>query len=332
MKPRPSDLQRLLSDPPPSLRAALFFGPAEGLVRERAETLARAIVEDLGDPFRVCSLGADQIASDPARLVDEAAALSMLGGRRLVRVRGAGDALLAPFESLLASETAEALVVVEAGDLGTRAKLVKLFEGDERAAAIACYEEASEAIEDFVASLLRAANLPHDAGFVHELCARLPGDRRLIRGELDKLALFAHGEVNPDRAALIALVTPAEEMDLDALTDAVADGNLASADRALTELFEGGSAPVQILRILSNYLTRIEAELTGLSAGPGRPLPFHRKAALARQANRWTRESLSEAQARLIALERAVKRTGAPDELLTSRTVLTIAALARGRN
>ena len=57
------------------------------------------------------------MSGDPARLADEAAALSMLGGRRVVRVRNAGNGLGKLFEAFLESPIGDALVVVEAGDL-----------------------------------------------------------------------------------------------------------------------------------------------------------------------------------------------------------------------
>ena len=65
-----------------------------------------------------------------ARLADEAAAISMIGGRRVVRVRGAGNNLTELFEGFLESvaHAGDALVVVEAGDLSKGTGLRKLFE------------------------------------------------------------------------------------------------------------------------------------------------------------------------------------------------------------
>ena len=59
------------------------------------------MVPDLTDPFRVTDLDEQTLDSDPARLFDEAAAMSMLGGRRVVRVRGAGNGHAQLFERFL---------------------------------------------------------------------------------------------------------------------------------------------------------------------------------------------------------------------------------------
>ena len=95
----------------------LLYGPDEGLVRERADILARTVCADLSDPFRVADLSAAALAADPARLADEAAQLSLIGGRRVVRVHGAGDRLTGLFAGFLDDRPATRLIVVEAGDL-----------------------------------------------------------------------------------------------------------------------------------------------------------------------------------------------------------------------
>ena len=83
--------RRVRRQPPKKLTAALVFGPDQGLVRERADALAKTVVPDLNDPFRVAEIEKRRAGTDPARLFDEAAAISMIGGRRVVRVRGASN-------------------------------------------------------------------------------------------------------------------------------------------------------------------------------------------------------------------------------------------------
>jgi DNA polymerase-3 subunit delta len=136
-----SDADRYAAHPPKNLVAALVFGQDAGLVRERAETLMKTVVDDLNDAFRVADLDGDDLSSDPARLFDEAAAISMLGGRRVVRVRGAGNSLAKLFDSFLDEPKGDALVVVEGGDLAKGTGLRKVFEEADNAATIACYPD-----------------------------------------------------------------------------------------------------------------------------------------------------------------------------------------------
>src|SRR6516165_4076207 len=123
MKLAGSRIAAFLQRPDPDIRAVLIYGPDEGLVRERAAMIARTVCADLSDPFRISDLSAATLAADPARLADEAAQLSLIGGRRVVRVYGAGDTLAKLFGEFLKTVSGDALTVVEAGDLPSRSTL-----------------------------------------------------------------------------------------------------------------------------------------------------------------------------------------------------------------
>ena len=143
------DAESFAKTPPgPELRAVLVYGPDAGLVAERAKALAAGAAGDLDDPFRLIQLGAEQLAGDPARLADEAAALSFSGGRRVVWVRGAGDGLAGACKDFVAERPGEALVVLEAGDLPARSALRKLFESaGPGVAALPCYRDEARDLE-----------------------------------------------------------------------------------------------------------------------------------------------------------------------------------------
>ena len=79
--------------PPDDIRGLLIYGPDLGLVRERAETAAKAIAGSLSDPFNNVEFTPAALREEPSRLTDEACALSMMGGRRVVRLREATDAV-----------------------------------------------------------------------------------------------------------------------------------------------------------------------------------------------------------------------------------------------
>jgi DNA polymerase-3 subunit delta len=134
----PPRIASFLQPPDPETRAVLLYGPDDGLVRERAGMIARTICPDLNDPFRVADLGAAALAADPARLADETAQLSLTGGRRVVRVRGAGDPLAKLFTEFLKPSPGDAFVVVEAGELPSRSALRRAFEAARLAVAIGC--------------------------------------------------------------------------------------------------------------------------------------------------------------------------------------------------
>ena len=71
---------------PGACRVVVLFGDDHGTIRERSNTLLRAVAGTLDDPFRVTDLEKDGIG----RIVEEMASRSLTGGRRVVRVRDAG--------------------------------------------------------------------------------------------------------------------------------------------------------------------------------------------------------------------------------------------------
>ena len=108
------------------MRAILLHGDDHGLIRERATEAARATAGGLDDPFRVAVLGRE--AHD--RLEEEATALSLSGGRRVVWVRDGQDALHGTVARLLGARSGDpadsALILIEAPGLPSRGRLRSL--------------------------------------------------------------------------------------------------------------------------------------------------------------------------------------------------------------
>src|SRR2546423_13744131 len=79
-----SEADSFAARPDPSRAVVLVFGPDAGLVSERVDAIVRASVDDPNDPFSLVRLDGDAIASDPARLVDEATTVPLFGGGRAI--------------------------------------------------------------------------------------------------------------------------------------------------------------------------------------------------------------------------------------------------------
>jgi DNA polymerase-3 subunit delta len=183
-------IQQFLDSPAPDVRAVLLYGPDAGLVRERADGLVSGVAGDVGDPFRVAELSPDEIAKEPARLFDEAAAIAMTGGRRALRLRDPGDGLSDVFSRFLEDPPGDGLVVLEAGDLPPRSKLRKLFEAANRAAALPCYRDEGRDLEALVQDMAQKAGYRMTREARAYLVVNLGGDRALTRREMEKLLLY----------------------------------------------------------------------------------------------------------------------------------------------
>ena len=337
MKLARAQADRFVRAPGDGMRAALVYGPDAGLVNERALALVRAIAGDPPDPFRVVELAAARVEEDAAILADEAAAIAMTGGRRAVRIRGAGDRLGAVLAAFLEAPPGDGFVVVEAGELRPRSALRRAFEQARNGAALACYADDETALAAFARAALAELGVGIDDEAVRYLAGALGGDRQLNRRELEKLALYAGGEGSVDLEAARACVGDNAARTLEDLAFAAAAGEGAELDRALVRAFAVGATAVAVLRALASHLGRLQRAGALLDAGRPpeaamaalRPPPFFkRRDAFARQATRWPREGLREAIVLVSQAELHCKSTGLPDRAVCAHAAARVAALA----
>ncbi|MGE5478747.1 MAG: DNA polymerase III subunit delta [Bacteroidales bacterium] len=340
MKLTGAKAEAFLKAPDSNIRVVLVFGPDSGLVRERVTRLIKGVVADVGDPFRVAELTPAILKDDPARLADEAAAMALTGGRRVVVVRDAGDALSSLFQGFLANPMGDALVVVEAGDLGPRSSLRKLFEGADTGAALASYGDEGGSLAHVIQEELKTAGLTAEPDALSFLMDHLGGDRRLTRAELQKLALYM-GE--PGRVRLddvLACIGDTAALSMDDLALATADGDHATAQRVLDRLFREGTHAVAVLRALSRHFQRLHYAAGLMAQGKSAdqamgqlkpPVIFKATDRFRRQLGRWPADRVGRALELLIETEAECKTTGMPAEELCSRAVMQLARAAAAR-
>lgn len=339
MKIKPAAIPAFVKRPDPAARAVLIYGPDRGLARERLDALTRTVVADIADPFHVTELAAARVTEDPARLADEAAAQSLMGGRRVVRILDAGDALSRTLEAFLDDPPAgDALVLVLGGDLGPRSSLRKLFEQADVAAALPCYADDGRALEDVIRETLAPHGMTASRDAMAFLMAHLGGDRLLTRAELDKLITLkgAPGEISLADAA--ACVGDSAALGMDDLAMSVADGDDAQAQRVLDRLLRSGTGPIPVLRGVSRHFQRLHLAAGAVAAGRSpdqavsalRPPPIwkHRDRIMA-QVRRWDGARLGQALDLLLEAEGDCKGFGPPPEVVCSRVLLRLAQGAR---
>ncbi|HEY4114305.1 MAG TPA: DNA polymerase III subunit delta [Rhizomicrobium sp.] len=335
-----NEADRFVERPPKHIVAALVFGPDQGLVRERAEALAKAVVPDLNDAFRVADLSEQALNSDGARLADEAAAISMLGGRRVVRVRSAGNGLAKLFESFLDAPAGDALILVEGGDLAKSAALRKVFEQADNAAAIACYADTAQNLSEVVRRTLKGEGLSITEEALEDAVSRLGSDRGVTRRELEKLALYANGHSRVELADVRAVIGDEAEARTEEASDAAGEGDLKRLDRALERLWADDVSPAMLIRNgLSHFQRVLQVKLAHEKGEPvdsamkrGWPqIHFSRTASFKAQVSRWSEEKLLDACDLLLQTEEQTRTTGIPPEAVTGRCFFTIAAMARSR-
>ncbi len=327
-----------LKGPPSDIRAILFYGPDGGLARERMATAALTVVPALDDPFLVSEIAGDGLSDDPARLGDEAAAIAMTGGRRVVIVRDAAESASPALSAFLDAPVGDALVLVTAGDLGPRSKLRKAFEGAKIGAAIACYRDEGGDLSSLIAEGLRPLGVRIDRDAKDLLTEILGSDRAVSRSEIEKLALYAGPDGHLDRETVAVLIGDSSATALDDICFAVSDGRADLLERSLELLSDAGTPAVQILRAASNHVLRLhrvqDMAASGQDMGSAMaslkpPVFFKTRPRFESVVKRVPPAALTEALSVLMTAEAACKRTGAPDALLCDRALQQAAALCR---
>jgi len=337
-------LEEFLRASQPSKNLVLVYGPDQGLVRERGKVLAGKCVDDLKDPFSVCEFTGSQLKGDPASLPDAAMALSLTGDNRVIWVRDANDSLTDSLKSIETSNTEAWPIIVEAGELIPRSSLRKFFETSKNAAAIACYADEGRGLERVITETLSGEGLRASPEAIAYLGDVLGGDRLVIRGELEKLALYIKGK--DDGTTLVTgedvqvCIGDSSSAPLDNLVYAVGNGEQAAIDTALTRAFAEGLNAIAIVRAIQRHFHRLHlvkgqaeqgATIDAAISGLRPPVFFKWKDAFQRQARIWSLERIATVLELATECEMQCKSTGMPAEILCNRTLMRIAQGARSR-
>jgi DNA polymerase-3 subunit delta len=333
-----SEIEKYLARPDPARPIVLVFGPDAGLVRERAEALVRASIDDPKDPFQLARLDGDDLASEPTRLVEEANTIPLFGGRRAVWVK-AGSRNFAPaVEALVAAASPDCRVVIEAGDLKRTAPLRALCERAKNVVALPCYADTERDLVRLIDDELREAGLAISPEARAALVPLLGGDRLASRHEIAKLALFARGQEQVELDDVMAVVADASTLALDGLIDAAFAGRTNELEVQFGKARTAGTSPGTIVSTALRQVTQLHKARLAIEDGASvseatgviQPfVHFSRKVAVEAALRSWTSARLERAMAQLAeALLESRKQAGLAD-VIAQRTLLSLAVNAR---
>ncbi len=183
--------------------------------------------------------------------------MSLIGGRRVVRVHDATDRLTGLVAGFLDSAPGDGFIVAEAGELPGSSALRRVFDTSPRAVAIGCYPDTPRDRAAIIRDTLRAHRITASGEATQYLVEHLGSDRLLTRAELEKLTLYSgdgsHIELDDVRLSIgdsAALATD------DAIM-AAAEGDAARVDRVLDRVFQEGESAVSVVRAMLRHLQRL---------------------------------------------------------------------------
>ena len=321
-------IDAFLKNPHPA-RVVLFHGEDEGLVREHAACLVRNVAGGINDPFRVSEVERDGFATLP----DEVAAMSMTGGRRVVRVRDVTDGATTAVQKVLAAN-GPGLLVIEGAALGGKSKLKTLLDRSDQAGTVACYPMDARAVAQLSRMILAQDQISIDQDTLSWLSGHLGEDRGVTRSELEKLSLH----VGPGHAVQMidarACIGDLSGLSLEDALYAATDGSVVATDRALELAMSEGASPVAVIRAAMLHLQRFLRARTLMDDGVSSdeairslrpPVFFRREPIFSRSIRDWTLPPLAAALAKVWEAERACKQTGAQAETLCRNAIIGLA-------
>ncbi len=341
MKIEPRQVEAFLKKPDPGIRAVVIYGNDDGLIAERATRLARTVCEDLKDPFRVVDIGGDALKNDPARLADEFSAMSLMGGRRVIRVRPAGEESVEALENLVAAGAGDALIILEGGNLTPRSSLRTLAETEACLAAMPCYMDSAEALEGLVESAARTQGLTVEHDALEWIVQRLGGDRGQTRSEIDKLLLYKGSDSGKTITLedALAVLGDTASIGVDDVIAATFDGNVVTLDRALDRVFSEGGNAIQLVRAVQRYADQLDVVSAHAKGGSFEGAMFKARGVprggpvrqrFERHLRVWPLPRLNAALQEILRAEIECKSTGWPDETIARRLCFRLARSVRG--
>jgi DNA polymerase-3 subunit delta len=338
------DIERFLGSPPKEVRAALIYGRDRGQVRERADALAKKATANPDDPFDAALLTEADL-DDGGRLEGELSAISMMGGRRLIRLRLDSDKAAADktaAEALKAHADGafnpDAFFLVEAGELRRDSAIRKAAETAKAAAAIPCYEDEPGDLARLAREALAKDGVGLTPDALQAFVERMPKVRGVARQEIERLALYlgpgSGAQATIDQLDAFLGVEP--EASLSDSAAAAFGGRLGPAHAGLRRAFAEGESGPAAVRALGMYMGRLRRTLILSKSGAG--LQEAAKASgvfwraereFLRQARAWSLDAIELLQPEVLDADRRCKTAGSPDALIAERLFMTVAARAK---
>lgn len=341
MKANRQQIERALDAASGDVRLFLLYGPDEAGSLALAQRLERA----MGEGAERIDLDGATLKGDPARLSDEAAALSMFGDRRWIRIGGAGEESVPAVEALLSAAQAGNPVIAVAGAIRNTSKLAKLCLDHPAALAFASYAPDEREAAQIAAAHARDLGLRLSPDLARRIAELAGNDRAIMAGEIEKIALYLDAApdhpVEATQEAIDALSAEAVEADSAPLVNAVLGGDLDRLHHELAMLAASGTALASITRPLlgrAMLIVEIQAafEKTGsmdrAMESAGKAVFWKDKALVQKQARIWSGDATARLIQRLLAAERATRDSAGPGDVAVKQELLAVARqAARGR-
>ncbi|MGO8834224.1 MAG: DNA polymerase III subunit delta [Roseiarcus sp.] len=316
----------------------LVHGSDDGLIRERSKGIVDAVLDGDADPLRVIRFDGDVLAREPGLLAEEAYAVPMFGGHRVIWIELRGRDIAPALAPLFKAPPRDCAIVVEAGLLKKGSALRSAFEKMDKGVSIECYPDDRRGLAALIEAEARQAGLRIAPDVRDHLITFLGADRMTTRGEIAKLLLYVAGKDEITVADIEAIVSGAAPSALDDAVDSAFLGDYSAIEETAGRYFADGGDPSALLlavvrratilhrlRLEMDHGRSLEAAMQALYVR----MPSPRRGAFEKQIDRWPTLKLGRLSDSLRTASGRARRDAGMAEITTMRALWAIASSAR---
>ncbi len=294
------------------IRAVLIYGPDAGQVDEYCDLA----IEKLGiEKDNLFALDSDELREKQDALFAEACTPSMFGGNKMVLISNAGDASAKAISELISHNGLCATVIVTAGDLRAGGGLRTLFEAADNMAALACYTDDARTLATLIRNELSASagisQITPDA--MDYMTSHLGSDRGITRGFLAKIALYVDDKRIVELSDVEKCLPDTGAADMDDFLFSLTAGHIQQTMTALDRLMYDNKEPNMMVRMLDGHFKKLQNAVVNGQL----PRLFWKVEEKFKMAMKiWPESEITNVLIRLNELERQLRTTGMPSEIL----------------
>jgi len=234
----------------------LIYGPNEGLVRDNFLKLKEIFNQNNAEEI---SFTGKLINDQPEALIDEIQTVSMFNDQKIIIIEQPIDKNIELFEEAFTALPDHTLIIILASNLTKTSKIRKFFENSEQYFSCANYEDDFRSNSQQIQNLEKSINKTLNRDIKNYLNQNLSSDRMISKNEIEKLILlYAENNQIPELENIKLIFNDNPDLGLNKISQLAFSGQPKKVSINLNKIFAEGVSPVAIIRVMLNYVLRIQ--------------------------------------------------------------------------
>jgi len=234
----------------------LIYGPNEGLVRDNFLKLKEIFNQNNAEEI---SFTGKLINDQPEALIDEIQTVSMFNDQKIIIIEQPIDKNIELFEEAFTALPDHTLIIILASNLTKTSKIRKFFENSEQYFSCANYEDDFRSNSQQIQNLEKSINKTLNRDIKNYLNQNLSSDRMISKNEIEKLILlYAENDQIPELENIKLIFNDNPDLGLNKISQLAFSGQPKKVSINLNKIFAEGVSPVAIIRVMLNYVLRIQ--------------------------------------------------------------------------